>query len=214
MIEWFISNREALKLIYGIFVALICFFIVFRTDKLFRLSLHQGIRYFRNAFLFFGIGFILRYIVGTGYLFSKYLFEFFLIMGGFFLFYSLIWKKFESSKKEAKSSLFNLRIIIFYVLAIIITFLDYFWSTYCFMFFSQIILFLIVVLISYFNYLNKKGKFLKYYFLSVLMIFIAWVLNLLASLVFNWEPWVILIVYLLNILIFVLFFIGILRFTN
>jgi len=77
-------------------------------------------------------------------------------MGGFFLFYSLIWKKFESSKKEAKSSLFNLRIIIFYVLAIIITFLDYFWSTYCFMFFSQIILFLIVVLISYFNYLNKK----------------------------------------------------------
>ena len=214
MIEWFVSNRESLKLIYGIFVALICFFIVIRTDKLFRLSLHQGIRYFRNAFLFFGLGFILRYIVGTSYIFSKFLFEFFLIMGGFFLFYSLIWKKFESPKKETRSSLFNLRIIIFYILTIVLVALDYFWKTYYFMFFSQIILFLLIVLISYFNYLNKKGKFLKFYFISVLMIFIAWILNLLAALIFNWDPLIILIVYLLNIIIFILFFIGILRFTS
>jgi len=214
MIEWFILNRASLKLIYGIFVALICFFIVFRTDKLFRLSFHQGIRYFRNAFLFFGVGFILRYILKPNYIFSKYLFEFFLVMGGFFLFYSLIWKKFEFSGKETRSSLFNPRAIIFYIMAIVVTVLDYFWATYCFMFFSQIILFLFVTFISYFNYVNKKGKFLKYYFISALMILVAWILNLLASLTFNWDPLVILITYLLNVIIFVLFFIGILRFTS
>jgi len=77
MLEWIVLNKELLKIFYLLVVGLICTIIVLKSHKLFKLSMHQGIRYFRNAFLFFGIGFILRYIVGTGYLFSKYLFEFF-----------------------------------------------------------------------------------------------------------------------------------------
>ena len=103
MFNLIIENKEIIKLFYGIVIGLICLIIVLKTDRLFRISLHQGIRYFRNAFLFFGIGFIIRYLLGAlfSYEFFSYsyypifniLFEFFLIMAGFFLIYSLLWKK-------------------------------------------------------------------------------------------------------------------------
>ena len=94
--NFIVENKEIIKLFYGLVISLICFFIVFRTNKLFQLSSHQGIRYFRNAFFFYGIAFFARYLFGaiahygyiTTYTFTiKIIFEFFLVMGGFFLLY-------------------------------------------------------------------------------------------------------------------------------
>ena len=118
------ENINLLRFFYSMFIAFVCLIIVVKTDRLFRISSHQGIRYFRNAFFFYGLGFILRYLLGTTTInptIMKIVFEFFLIMAGFFLIYSLLWKKLDNEKSDL-SSLFNLRIFLFYSLTIIIVF--------------------------------------------------------------------------------------------
>jgi len=223
--EWIFYNREIFKLVYTVLIGLICFIIVLKTDRLFRLSFHQGIRYFRDAFFFYGLAFITRYFLGTAYFFAdrtvlhasiiKIVFEFFIIMAGFFLLYSLLWKKFET-EKGSFSSLFNLRIILFYALTFVIVFLDYLWNTYCFMFVSQIILFIYASIISYANYkINKeKQSFLKMYFLVIILNLIAWLSNLAIATIFNWSQIGVINIYILNLIIFLMFLYSIINATK
>lgn len=224
MIEWFAQNKDVLKIIYSLILILICIIVVVRTNRLFRLSSHQGIRYFRNAFFFYGIGFFARYILGSNYIEEYFslsgviltgVFEFFLIMGGFFLLYSLIWKRIES-EKGPYSSLVNGKILMFYLMALIIVILDQIWHQYLLMFLSQIVVFAITIIISYSNYQKNitKGKFLKNYFLAMIFGFIAWVLNFLAGIYFNWHQGILMGVYGLNLILFLLFLIGVVRVTK
>ncbi|MFH1607629.1 MAG: hypothetical protein ABIA78_00685 [archaeon] len=217
MYELIIQNKELLKVFYALAVLIVCTVIVIKTDSLFRLSLHQGIRYFRNAFLFYGIGFLIRY--GSGVIpFSvvNLFFEFFLIMAGFFLLYSLLWKKIEGSDKPSHSSLVNPKILLFYLMAFVIAFLDHLWSSHNLLFFSQIFLFIIASGISYSNYRrnNQKGKFLKFYFVAMVLSLIAWALNFIAALTFEWNPVILISVYALNIVIFLLFLYGVIKVTK
>lgn len=218
--DFAIQNKGLLRLFYTVIVGLVCFAIVIKTDKLFRLSLHQGIRYFRNAFFFYGLAFILRYLLGTAYPLinmgpvMKIVFEFFLIMAGFSLLYSLLWKKLET--KKSPSSLFNTKIAIFYALALVLAFLDFLWGTYCFMFISQIILFSYASIISYINY-KKSGKqhsFLKLYFIVMILNLIAWMSNFIVGTFLNWSQKGIMNIYLLNIIIFLLFLYGVIKATK
>ncbi|MFA4953444.1 MAG: hypothetical protein WC584_04430 [Candidatus Pacearchaeota archaeon] len=220
-----IENREIIKIFYGLLIGLICLIIVLKVDKLFRLSLHQGIRYLRNAFFFYGVAFIIRYIFGAlifyEYIDGKYLsvitiiFKYFLIMAGFFLLYSLLWKKLESSKNDDYSSLFNLKIIIFYIMALVIVFLDYVWQTHYFIFISQVILFTIASGISYLNYARGKSehKFLKFYFAAMILALAAWIFNALSALL-DWNRYFLINSYLLNIIIFLLFLYGVVNATR
>lgn len=218
------SNREILKIIYAVVVVLISTIIVLRTDKLFRLSSHNGIRYFRNAFFFYGIGFAIRFFIGSpliyGESFSKYgflinpLFEFFLVMAGFFLLYSLLWKKFEKGK-DYPSSLLNLRILPFYFMAFIIMFLDYLWETHYFMFVSQVVLFAIASMVSFSNLrgIRSKARFSRFYFLAMLLSFLAWTLNTI-SLLLNWNIALLINVYVLNSFVFLLILFGVIKITK
>ena len=220
-----IENREIIKLIYGLLIGLICFIIVLRVDKLFRLSLHQGIRYFRNAFFFYGLAFIVRYVFGAlifyELIIGKYslvvtiIFKYFLIMAGFFLLYSLLWKKLEITNKNYYSSLFNPKITIFYIMALVIVFLDYFWQTHYFIFISQIILFTIASGISYLNYNRGKQehKFLKFYFVAMILALAAWIFNSISALL-EWNQGFLINSYLSNIIIFLLFLYGVINATR
>lgn len=220
-----IENREIIKPLYGLLIGLICLVIVLRVDKLFRLSLHQGIRYFRNAFFFYGLAFIIRYVFGAlvfyefvdgGYfLVVTIIFKYFLIMAGFFLLYSLLWKKLETSNKNYYSSLFNPKITIFYIMALVIVFLDYVWQTHYFIFISQIILFTIASGISYLNYIRGRPehKFLKFYFVAMILALVAWILNAISALL-DWNRYVLINSYLSNIIIFLLFLYGVINATR
>ncbi len=221
--EFLIYNREVFKLVYTIIIGIICFAIVIKTDRLFRLSFHQGIRYFRNAFFFYGLAFIMRYLLGTGYFFTsrtlvqasamKVVFEFFLIMAGFSLLYSLLWKKFEPGK-ESVSSLFNARFALFYCIAIVVVILDVLWGTYTFMFLLQIILFGSASIVSYVKYKRSEKKgFLKIYFVVILLNLILWVANFIVAEFFIWHQGGVMSVYILNIIIFFLFLYGATRTT-
>ena len=220
-----IQNKEAIKLVYGIIVVAISLIIVYISHRLFHLSYYDGLRYFRNAFLFFAIGFFFRYIAVEIFLLGsinpdysiiiKILFEYFLVMAGFFLLYSLFWKKFEYPK-GSYSSLLNARIYIFYIMSLCIVLLDLLWNFYYFMFFSQFLIFLAASIISYNNY-SKKGKksaFLKYYFAAMILTLIAWILNAVAPLFFNWNQALVISVYAINILIFLTFLIGVVKITK
>lgn len=223
--DWVIENKEIVKIFYGLVIAVICIIIVIKTDKLFRLSLYQGIRYLRNAFFFFGIAFIIRYVLRAPffptmnyylvyYPVIKFVFEYFLVMAGFFLFYSLLWKRIE--EERAVSSLFNTKIAILYVMALVIVFLDLVWETHGFMFFSQIILFSFASFISYMNYKKNglKHRFLKFYFIAMLLSLIAWILNMAAALWLDWNKAILIDIYILNIIIFLLFLYGVINVTK
>jgi len=222
--EWVVENKEFLKIFYALVIGLICAIITIESHRLFKLSFHQGIRYFRNAFLFYGLAFVTRYLVGNVFLYmgikeycfiTRIAFEFFLIMAGFFLLYSLLWKRFEG-EKNYRSSLFNLPIMIFYLMTIIIINLDYTWNKYAFMFFSQFVIFSIASLISYNNYIKNKGKhkFLKFYFLAIVLSFIGWLLNFLLVIWIGWSQGILMNIYGLNIIIFLLFLYGVIKITR
>ena len=218
--SWIIENKEIIKIFYALIVVIICAVIVRITHRLFHLSLHHGIRYFRNAFLFYGLGFTIRYLIGNfAYMqgipefLIKNIFEFFLVMAGFFLVYSLLWKKVESPTEH--SSLFNARIFLFYIMAFIIALLDSLWNTFYFMFFSQIILFTFALIVSFRNFRksDKQKKFFKLYFIAILLSFVSWSLNTVAAF-FNWDQRILLNVYGVNMLFFLLLLYTIIRVTR
>lgn len=219
--SWIISNKEVFEIIYALMIGLVCALIVVKTDRFFRLSLHQGIRYFRNAFLFYGAAFLFKYFLGiemsSNYsLAIKIIFEYLIVMAGFFLLYSLIWKKFEFSREEYASSLFNFRIMIFHLMAVVIVVLDYLWQTYFFMFLSQIAIFVYAAIISYVNYrkLGKKHKFLKFYFASMVLGLAAWLLNLLVASYLEWNKKVLIDIGVINGIFFLLILYGVIKVTK
>ena len=225
MYHFLIDNRELIKILYGLVVGVICFTIVLKADRLFRISLHQGIRYLRNAFFFYGIAFVIRYFVlGLGahkfFVFDAFLinmlFEFFLIMAGFFLLHSLIWKKIENTQEHYTSSLINSKIAIFYLMTLVLVTIDHLWQMHHMLFLSQIVLFLFASIFSYQNYLEKGNKhtFPKFYFIAMFLSLIAWILNALAAMYFNWNQLAVIGTYVLNIIIFLLFFLGVVGVTR
>ncbi len=213
-----IQNKEIFKLIYAFVIVLISVLIVLKTHKMYRLSLHPGIRYFRNAFFFYGIAFFVRYFLIyalTNYQIITPIFEFFIIMGGFFLLYSLLWRRFEGEKGH-NSSLFNPKTLILYTFTIIIVVLNIIWKTLYLMFYSQILLFFIASIISFYNYRKNKGrhKFTLFYFIAMVLMFFAWIINSLVSTVFNSSPAALINIYIFNALFFLLFLYGVVRLTK
>tara|TARA_Y100000310_G_C20661260_1_gene804931 strand:+ start:561 stop:1226 length:666 start_codon:yes stop_codon:yes gene_type:complete len=213
-----VQNKESIKVFFGAIVLLICLIITLKSDRLFKLSSHQGIRHFRNAFFFYGLAFLSRYIIGSyynPYSLSIIFFEFFLIVGGFFLLHSLLWRRFRHIERGYTSSLLSPITFVFYIMAIVLVLLDLTWRAYFFMFLSQMIIFLAASIISYNNFRKKPRKFFpKFYFVAMLLSLVAWILNALAALILNWNKGVLSGVYLINIVVFLLFWIGIMKVTK
>jgi hypothetical protein len=214
--QFIAQNKSIFRVLYSVIIAFICLIIVLKTDKLFRISSHQGIRYFRNAFFFYGIAFLLRALLISPIYSSltKMAFEFFMIMAGFFLFYSLLWKRLETKKDT--SSLLNPKIIMLYALTLILIVLDYLWGGYNFMFISQIILFLLASVISYNNYQTKgkEHKFLKLYFGVMVLNFVAWLANFIFANFLGGRLRWLANIYILNVIIFLIFLYGVNKFTK
>jgi hypothetical protein len=144
------------------------------------------------------------------------IFEYFLVMAGFFLLYSLVWRRFEKPNEEYFSSLFNIKIAAFHLMALIIAVLDNTWRTYYFMFLSQIVIFFYASIVSFANFRKNTNKqnFKRFYFIAMLLGFAAWTLNLLAPLYFNWSSGILIDIGIINILFFILFLYGVIRVTK
>jgi len=101
-------------------------------------------------------------------------------------------------------------------MALIIVLLDYFWDTMYIMFLSQILLFLVALIISYLNFKKRKNArgFTHFYLIAIAIILLAWVLNFFASLLLNWNIAALIYIYILNIIFFLLFLFGVTKITS
>lgn len=218
-----LENKWVLEVLYALAVSSICAVIVIKTDKFFRLSLHQGIRYFRNAFFFYGIAFIVRYVFGIlsdlefeSVYIVQGIFEYFLIMAGFFLLYSLVWRRFEAENEKYFTSLFNSKIAVFHLMAVVIAILDNAWQTYYFMFASQMLIFFYASIIAFINLRRNRNRhnFQRFYFLAMFLGLVTWTLNLLAPLYFHWSSGLLIDVGVINVVFFLLFLYGVIKVTK
>ena len=222
--ELVLANKEFLKLLYALLIILICSFIFLKSDRLFKISDYQGLRYLRNAFLFYGLFIFTDIILGNlrdpltqypslYYNSLEFLSVFLVISAGFFLLYSLLWKYLEKEKKY--HSVFNLNILVFLILALILTSLNVLLDSDILLNISQTILFLIIGIISLLNYSKdtKKQSLSKYYLIAVTFGFISWLLHSFSSLVI-FNPIIQTLSYISSTLFFFLFFYMTLKITN
>lgn len=215
--EWVLTNKELLKVTYALVICFICAVIVLKTDRMFKLSDYQGLRYFRNAFFFYGLAFFVRFILGSVSTLAEnsvYFFEFFIIAAGFFLLYSLIWKRIE--REKSYHSFLNVRSGVLYTVALLIVLLNLILNTSFFMYFSQIALFMAMSFISYQKWKKggEKHLFLRYYSIIMILGLIAWILNMALDYFLNWNKVIQMGVYGLNILFFIFFLYVITKITK
>ncbi|MBI2134314.1 hypothetical protein HYU11_06580 [Candidatus Woesearchaeota archaeon] len=101
------------SIFFTVLTVAFCFLIYFKTREIYDLTKYEGIMYFRDAFLFFGISYAMRFFFGLLIL-SRFAFDFiiprsvvtfFILPLGYFstiailsLILSSIWKKFDRRK--------------------------------------------------------------------------------------------------------------------
>jgi hypothetical protein len=215
-----INNKSSLEIIYAFLVSILCLLISFKADKYFRLSLYDGLRYFRNSFLCYGIAFFWKFILAEFIkfnknllFFSQFVFEFFLITGSLFLLYSLIWKKFK--KIHEYSSLLNIKAIILYFISLILSLIDSFLlNSYILLFFSQIFLFSFLLFFIIKNYQKNKNLLIKFYLLALFVGLIAWILNFFTAFFFRWNLFLLIFTGFLNIIFFIFILSNIIKITK
>ena len=209
-LEFLFPPEIGLQLIYS-FVIIICsLMIYYGTREMYELSSYKGIKYFRQAFLFFAIAYFFRYFIQFILIFfdvhnafdssrliflgSMLIFIFFSALAIFYLLYSIMWK----NSNKYKMSLF-------YILAFVIALIG---TIFRGILIALILNFLIliaalaVLFIAYKESKNKKkgeGLFTIYVLLSLFL-----VLNVIDILIPKFLQMYQLIIYCASILIFML----------
>ena len=195
------------ELIYS-FVIIVCSLLIyFGTKELYKLSKYKGIKYFREAFLFFAIAFFFRSFIkfllmffgitrphdfGLMHfgMFSLFLFMFAGSMAIFYLLYSMLWKKWRSSKP----------IYLFYLLAIIISAITIFSNNSTLILGVFILLFFSIITIMVLA--HKKGNMYFIYILISLFL----ILNIIDVLIPNFLQLYQILIYLVSLSLFLTIF--------
>lgn len=203
--------QNTIELIYSSIIILSCIFIYIKTRKIYQLSSHRGIYAFRNAFFYFGLSFLIRYIsllvtqvvdVQLTYIIktiSGIIFTYGLSMAGFSLVYSLVWKNLKQK-----------RYLLLHLLAIIIALLNTFYIN-SLAFYIQFAVLLYGINISYNNYKadRKKHKFLQLYFIGLVLSFIGYFVNFLSGILLPYFPNISLYAYTITASVFLIFVYGV-----
>jgi hypothetical protein len=100
------------ELVYTFIIVILCFLVYFKTKELYALTKHKGIKYFRTAFLLFGLAYasrLLTYLITMGHIALDYMMprpwlmglsimvmSYLSTMAMVYLIYSTIWKRFRS----------------------------------------------------------------------------------------------------------------------
>jgi hypothetical protein len=100
-----------IEIIFTVIAVIFCFLIYFRTKESYELTKYKGLMYFRDAFLFFGLSYLTRFITSLmffyrsfNFAFSRELFapltmiplSYFSTIGIFYLIFGTVWKKFNN----------------------------------------------------------------------------------------------------------------------
>jgi len=115
--------------------------------------------------------------------------EFMMVMPVFYLFMSLIWKKFE--KRRQQTDLFHKifqKSNLIYVCALLITSIDFILGNFILMYITQILIFSTTSIITYRNYRRSKKTISQMFFLSMLMFLFVGIINFIAQYTIDFIP--------------------------
>jgi hypothetical protein len=175
------SPHIIIELVYTLIITIICFSIYFKTKESYDLTKLKGIKYFRNAFLMFGIAFILRLVISITLISSnfldihiprKILFPIFLVplgylstIGIFYLLFSSYWKKFRGKKM----------FVFAHGIALILAIVNFFTHSPDVLIYLQTILLLGSII---FGLIKKHKKKITKTTQLYSLVFISWLINL------------------------------------
>lgn len=184
-----------MEILYS-FVIIVCsLMIYFGTKEIYELSSHKGVKYFRDAFLFFAFAYFFRSFIKLiifyfnvpgiflisprilNPLFGQvtiFLFMYFSSMAIFYLLYSVMHKKLGK----------EFIIYLFHFLSILVAFLSILSRNQIFYLYLNIFLFLFILSSVYISYhhSSKKTRGLNLYAIYVLLLFF-WILNIVDILI-------------------------------
>ncbi|MFP4402753.1 MAG: hypothetical protein ACLFPJ_00175 [Candidatus Woesearchaeota archaeon] len=210
----FIEKFPYLEFFYTALIIFICLLIYIKIKKAYFFSKHIGLKYFYNAFLFFAIAFSFRFIYFLSNNFKEYylfelilyngyiliLFEFFFLLPGFYFLMSFIYKHI----KNYEFILWTLFILIFFMVSLI----DYYYHTFFLMYILNIIIFLLNTIICFFNYLKKRAKYSKFYFIAMFLLLISWSINFSTQYLLDQLPFLRYYTYAINLFaLFIIYYI-------
>lgn len=197
--------RVPIETLYTFLVVAACGFIAWRAGSLYALSGHAGLRLFRNAFVFFGLAFIVRYFMHLFYQHGMLLYPLFGILiglAGYSLLDSILRKRWRSSW-------------LLYLLAPVFPLLDLlFTQHYMFLYLSQIALFSCGLFLVWRRYVPNRHGTGQLYLIAMVLFLVGWIANFAGQLLLVTHPWSILYVYGVTVGIFCLFVFGIGRMSR
>ena len=222
-LEFFLPRAIGVELIYSFVIVVCSLMVYYATKEMYELSSYKGIKYFRQAFLFFAIAYFFRYFIQfflfflnlrdilefspiyIGW-FSLFIFLFSSSMAVFYLLYSVMWKKWNHSRS---------RIILFNLLAIIIAIIG---ATFREMEVSLMLNFILLIFVSFILFIahkdsknKQKGKNLLAIYL---LLFVFWVLNVIEILIPRFLQMYNLVIYLASIALFMIILYKVLKKTG
>lgn len=212
-------------------VVFCCTVIIKHTRCLYNLSFHQGIKYFGEAFIFWGLGFIARFAYVLGILYPNIYgpttkivmpilhvaFEYLLTLGGFFLVYSLIWRQMDQMTSSFLAARF--KIVALHALALALALADMTINTFHFLYIVQLIALGYAGLLTYDHWKTSSTKSMKDTFASLYLIalcaaFIGYLVNYVAEFFIYQFPWVRYVTYLFTSSVFGIIMYGVLRIVH
>jgi hypothetical protein len=203
----------AIEGLYSCIIIIIALMIYLSTKEIYKLSLHKGLQYFRNAFLFFALAFFFRfmiialismfnlqrifhiqpYFIG---LFTLFVFIYASTMAMFYLLYSVMWKKLPKSYENVYA---------LHLAALVISLVSTSTQHLLILLALQAAVFLFIAIESYDSYRksrNKRGVFNLY--VIYMMLFVFWILNILDILLPDFLRSVQLLIYTASVGLFLL----------
>lgn len=206
-------NTFGMELIYS-FVIIFCSLIVyFSTKKMYDISKHPGIKYFRISFLFFALAYFFKSFISFLFVFSGFrgiveflsvfpgvttvfLFMYTSTMAIFYLLYSIVWKKMAEER---------FLIPLIHALVLVISFGSLLIKSAWVIILLQILLFTFIAIYNYVSYrkLPSKKKTGSIHVIY-LFLFLFWMLNLSDILIVNFSPFFEFLISLISIGIFLI----------
>jgi hypothetical protein len=198
-----ISLRPQIELIYALIIVVVSGIIYLYLNRINRLANHKGIGYFMKAFLFYGMAFFMRFMIYStkemipkNYSILLFLgvlaYEYFLCAAGFYLAYSMVYKNFSEN-----------RMIFLHGVAVIIAVLDIKFF-HMFLYASQFAVLAYAILLSYGNYMQAKksgkNRIESIYFTALVLILLAYIINMAEELLRSSLPYFYIYAYLLTLL--------------
>jgi hypothetical protein len=172
------------ELVFTILAVIFCLLIFIKTKESYELTKHKGIKYFRLAFLFFGLSYILRFLLSLVML-SRFAFEiaiprelfmlfsivllgYFSTMGILYLIFGAIWKHFNQA-----------RMLVFgHTIALLLSLVCFVTRSPMALLLLQCVLLVIAVILRF--VITKKESKLSQTKVLYILISLFWLINLLV----------------------------------